>query len=254
MFERLQQLLKQMKSTLGEEAVLLATDVLAREETTSDEQTQQFTLLVSERFSVLLLTQPSPPDPIAEYEATPRLYQVGLTFEPEAIASFLTHLTYRWSHHTAALNLLALAQTQLQINDPAIQTEFTLSLLEILTSGETSDTPYSPVTVCKPFVEEALRQQVEQERLLNQVTTQIRQSLELPVILETAVEQVRKFLQVDRLLIYQFDEFNYVSAAAYADTVLDENQTVIQYSSLLSNRIPKLYSALGSCYLRSQSL
>jgi two-component system, sensor histidine kinase and response regulator len=244
MFERLQQLLKQMKSTLGEEAVLLATDVLAREETTSDEQTQQFTLLVSERFSVLLLTQPSPPDPIAEYEATPRLYQVGLTFEPEAIASFLTHLTYRWSHHTAALNLLALAQTQLQINDPAIQTEFTLSLLEILTSGETSDTPYSPVTVCKPFVEEALRQQVEQERLLNQVTTQIRQSLELPVILETAVEQVRKFLQVDRLLIYQFDEFNYVSAAAYADTVLDENQTE------LSNIVPSSQTAFPNSTVR----
>jgi two-component system sensor histidine kinase/response regulator len=244
MLERLQQLLKQMKSTLGEEAVLLGTDVLSQEETTSDEQTQQFTLLVSERFSVLLLTQPSPPDPIAEYEATPRLYQVGLTFEPEAIASFLTHLTYRWSHHTAALNLLALAQTQLQINDPAIQTEFTLSLLEILTSGETSDTPYSPVTVCKPFVEEALRQQVEQERLLNQVTTQIRQSLELPVILETAVEQVRKFLQVDRLLIYQFDEFNYVSAAAYADTVLDENQTE------LSNIVPSSQTAFPNSTVR----
>ena len=244
MLERLQQLLKQMKSTLGEEAVLLATDVLSQEETTSDEQTQQFTLLVSERFSVLLLTQPSPPDLIAEYEATPRLYQVGLTFEPEAIASFLTHLTYRWSHHPAALNLLALAQTQLQINDPAIQTEFTLSLLEILTSGETSDTPYSPVTVCKPFVEEALRQQIEQERLLNQVTTQIRQSLELPVILETAVEQVRKFLQVDRLLIYQFDEFNYASAAAEVDTLLDENQTE------LSNIVPSSQTAFPNSTVR----
>ncbi|WP_052128360.1 GAF domain-containing sensor histidine kinase [Neosynechococcus sphagnicola] len=63
---------------------------------------------------------------------------------------------------------------------------------------------YPPVSVCQP-VEEALRQQVEQERLLNQVTTQIRQSLELPVILETAVQQVRDFLLADRLVIYQFD-------------------------------------------------
>jgi two-component system, sensor histidine kinase and response regulator len=62
--------------------------------------------------------------------------------------------------------------------------------------------PYPPV--CQP-IEAALRQQVEQERLLNQVTTQIRQTLELPVILETAVQQVRQFLDADRLVIYQFD-------------------------------------------------
>ncbi|MBF4212330.1 GAF domain-containing protein, partial [Pseudomonas donghuensis] len=39
---------------------------------------------------------------------------------------------------------------------------------------------------------------------LNQVITQMRQSLELPVILETVVREAREFLQVDRLLIYQF--------------------------------------------------
>jgi two-component system sensor histidine kinase/response regulator len=65
---------------------------------------------------------------------------------------------------------------------------------------------YPFVSVCQP-VEDALRRQVEQERVLNQVTTQIRQSLELPVILETAVQQVRDFLKVDRLLIYQFDPY-----------------------------------------------
>ncbi|OUC11598.1 MAG: hypothetical protein B0A82_26975 [Alkalinema sp. CACIAM 70d] len=53
--------------------------------------------------------------------------------------------------------------------------------------------------------EEELRQQVEQERLINQVTTLIRQSLELPVILETAVQEVRKLLKADRLIIYQFN-------------------------------------------------
>ncbi len=71
-------------------------------------------------------------------------------------------------------------------------------------SSPDSDSLYPHASICQP-VEEALRQQVEQERLLNQVTTQIRQSLELPVILETAVEQVRRFLGVDRLLIYQFE-------------------------------------------------
>ena len=54
-------------------------------------------------------------------------------------------------------------------------------------------------------MDNALYQQLEQERLLNQVTSQIRQSLELSVILSTAVEQLQQLLQVDRLLIYQFD-------------------------------------------------
>jgi len=54
-------------------------------------------------------------------------------------------------------------------------------------------------------VDDALYQQLQQERLLNQVTTQIRQSLDLSVILSTAVEQLRQFLLVDRLLIYQFN-------------------------------------------------
>ncbi len=54
-------------------------------------------------------------------------------------------------------------------------------------------------------MDKALDQQLEQERLLNQVTRQIRQSLELSVILSTTVKQLQKFLQVDRVLIYQFD-------------------------------------------------
>ena len=64
---------------------------------------------------------------------------------------------------------------------------------------------FSYNSVCKP-VEDALHQQAEQERLLNQVTTQIRQSLELPIILKTAVEQLQKLLQVERVVIYQFQK------------------------------------------------
>ncbi len=60
-------------------------------------------------------------------------------------------------------------------------------------------------------MENALYQQLEQERLLNQVTAQIRQSLDLPVILSTAVEQLRELLQVDRVVIYQFDNDQFVT-------------------------------------------
>lgn len=69
---------------------------------------------------------------------------------------------------------------------------------------EEERSPLAYPNVCQP-VELALQHQVEQERLLNQVITQIRQSLELPVILETAVSQVCQFLKVDRLIIYQLE-------------------------------------------------
>lgn len=211
MFERLQGLLQQMKSTLGEGALLLTDEGLADEAATCEPQTQRFAALVSERFSVLLVGEPQELEPNTGYHAQSRLYQVGLTFEPEAIAAFVSQLIDHNSNNIVALNLLHHAQSSVRTNDPALQAEFTLSLLEIFACGATSDSIHSSGAVCQPLVAQALRQQVEQERLLHQVTAQMRQSLDLPVILDTAVEQVRQFLQVDRLLIYQFDEFNCAS-------------------------------------------
>ncbi|MBT9314715.1 MHYT domain-containing protein [Leptothoe spongobia] len=43
-----------------------------------------------------------------------------------------------------------------------------------------------------------------QEELLNHLSTQVRQSLDLHTILQTAVCEVRKFFETDRALIYQF--------------------------------------------------
>lgn len=54
-------------------------------------------------------------------------------------------------------------------------------------------------------VEEELWQKVEQERLINHLSRQIRQSLDLSVILQTTVEEVQFLLKVDRLLIYQLN-------------------------------------------------
>jgi two-component system, sensor histidine kinase and response regulator len=105
---------------------------------------------------------------------------------------------------------------------------------------------YPHVSICQPF-ESALQQQVEQERLLNQVTTQIRKSLELPVILQTAVQEVRRCLQVDRLVIYQFNPASIASIVFPAtdstilnDAPLSPPSTVGQltYESLASASIP----------------
>ncbi|PZV16333.1 MAG: hypothetical protein DCF22_05570 [Leptolyngbya sp.] len=52
---------------------------------------------------------------------------------------------------------------------------------------------------------EALGQQVEQQRLVMEITQRIRRSLNLQDILQTTVDEVRHYLHTDRVLIFQFD-------------------------------------------------
>lgn len=51
--------------------------------------------------------------------------------------------------------------------------------------------------------ERDLLQQTERERLVNQIAQQIRQSLDLNEVMATTVEEVQRFLQADRVLIYR---------------------------------------------------
>jgi two-component system, sensor histidine kinase and response regulator len=53
--------------------------------------------------------------------------------------------------------------------------------------------------------QEELRQQLDQERVFTQLATQIRQTQELPLILDNAVELVCTSLQADRAVLYQFE-------------------------------------------------
>jgi len=53
--------------------------------------------------------------------------------------------------------------------------------------------------------EVALRQHLQQQKLIAVMCDRIRQSLNLKEILNTTVEEVRQFLQTDRVLIYRFE-------------------------------------------------
>ncbi|WP_307731621.1 hybrid sensor histidine kinase/response regulator [Microseira wollei] len=206
-FNRLRLALGQMAQRVGEGALLLTEDVVQGMSVPATMLPERFTVLVSQRFSALLLGTACESQPLDCPNPQQKCYHVGLSFAPEAIAAFVSQLTSLLNNSHIAAETLKQANHILQPNDASLQSEFTLSLLEILASDTsfepTLETDYPYVSVCQP-VHDALRQQVEQEGVLNQVTTQIRQTLELPAILETALEQVRSFLQADRLVIYQF--------------------------------------------------
>jgi two-component system, sensor histidine kinase and response regulator len=50
-----------------------------------------------------------------------------------------------------------------------------------------------------------LQQQLDQAKFLNRISNQIHQTLDLPTVLQATIEQVRTFLDVDRLIMYQFE-------------------------------------------------
>ncbi|MEM8807090.1 MAG: GAF domain-containing protein [Cyanobacteria bacterium P01_G01_bin.38] len=54
--------------------------------------------------------------------------------------------------------------------------------------------------------EKTFRKLAKQEELLNQISTQIRKSLKLETIQQTTVHEVRQLFDVDRVLMYRFDE------------------------------------------------
>lgn len=246
------QLLQQMVQLPG--AIWLGEQNFLSFENEEKIPSERFAAVLSARFNVLVRVNKNnlatnQPQKIANKPDI--LWNVQLTFEPEAIAIFLSPLVDKLSQTTPNASLIldpiALKQRLKNINQnaPEIQSEFTFDLLEIIANSYYNQNNYfylnsdilesnfsqklvkeetikidkvedlivsqvsihnSCVTFCQQPVEVALQQQLAQERLLNQVTTQIRQSLELPEILSKAVERVREFLEVDRLIIYQFEK------------------------------------------------
>ncbi|MDA0267326.1 MAG: PAS domain-containing protein, partial [Cyanobacteria bacterium] len=63
------------------------------------------------------------------------------------------------------------------------------------------------------------RKLAQQEELLNQISTQIRQSLSLESIQQTTVHEVRQLFNTDRVLIYRFDDtwHGHVAVASVAE-------------------------------------
>lgn len=54
-------------------------------------------------------------------------------------------------------------------------------------------------------VEAALQQQIHQQQLLGEIAQRIRRSLDLEATLKTIVEEVRQFLDTDRVIIFKFE-------------------------------------------------
>ncbi|AFZ01940.1 GAF domain-containing protein [Calothrix sp. PCC 6303] len=215
-FNQLGELLEQMAQSLDTSSLVLTEDILMRIPVPGEWQRQRFTLVVSPGFNGLLrgeieedyLNSTSIGIEI-DRENIPMLAS-SLMFDVNAIASFILELKNLFSLNSQISQNLEYHHRQLAPNDAQIQERFTLLLLSSLLTPEIESSPNknnsnASGSVCAP-IEAALLKQISQEKLLNQVTTQIRKSLDLSVIIQTAINQVRKFLELDRLVVYKFGE------------------------------------------------
>lgn len=201
----------QLRSLLQQIALELGASVFSEADLVPDSQLPQpiaiqlgitqFFLVISPPFSALLRATP--------HESADQAYWVDLVFDSEGIGGFGAQLQQLFPPQSTQRRLLQQARPLVQPNDAQIQSEFTLRLAAALAPPEE---PRCWIEMAQ--VEGTLRQQVKQERLLNQVATQIRQSLELPIILQTAVDQLQQCLQVDRLVIYRLDQDPMLSESA----------------------------------------
>ena len=130
-------------------------------------------------------------------------YCTLLEFDPAAIADFLTVLAQEFASDDPLHSRVQQAIADLRPNPPHRQAEFSLRLAEMLYSAPPVALPPSPKPQQSPLP------QSESNTVFNEVTSQIRQTYELSFILQTAIQQVRHFLQVDRVLIYELDSIVY---------------------------------------------
>ncbi len=183
-FETLRDLWPQMAAAIGAEARSISQLDLAadRRQTTTDiiQNLPQFSLLQSPKFQALLTGK------IVNL-ANLQQMQIEIVFAPAAIDRFIAPL-----RDCLPATIRSIADDSF-VNDTHLQSHFTQLLLAALSSDRISDR------------ELQLQQQVAQAHLLNHISTQIHQTLDLPAIFQATVEQVQTFLHADRLIVYQFE-------------------------------------------------
>ena len=128
-FEQLGNVLQQTAQAT-EQTVWVFTEATLSVDRATIERATRFIAVVSQPFSSLLLAE------AASLPTEPSHYQVELTFDPAAIAAFLATLTSQLEDDPVSVGCLQEASQHLQVNDPVVQSEFTLRLTDVLVAPQ----------------------------------------------------------------------------------------------------------------------
>ena len=155
----------------------------------------QFSLLQSSKFQALLIGR------VVDL-ANLQQMKIEIIFAPSEIDEFIRSLL---DYLPPTVRLIA---DDRFVNDSYLQSHFTQLLMAALAGvgGGEARAEAASGNGNRPSEREfQLQQQIDRAHLLNYISTQIHQTLDLSIILQATVEQVQTFLHADRLLIYQFE-------------------------------------------------
>jgi two-component system, sensor histidine kinase and response regulator len=143
----------------------------------------QFSLLQSSKFQALLTGR------VVDRADLPQLH-IEIVFAPQEIDRFIRPLLEYLPPTIRPID------DDRFVNDSYLQGHFTQLLVAALASDRAAVSTERELQ---------LQQQVDRAHLLNYISTQIHQTLDLAAILQATVEQVQTFLHADRSLVYQFE-------------------------------------------------
>jgi two-component system sensor histidine kinase/response regulator len=223
------------------EKTLLAATKDTKTKDIQDWEQEKFSLLIMPQFNALL---------VGQFNQSTACYEVKIAFVAEAIAFILNQLTCHQSKYYTYIQSQIIPQLNYDHN---YLIQFTEHLLKVLMNsngfhGYSNMDNYPRLLNIQP-VEKILHHQVEQQRILNQVKIQISQHLDLLEIVQMTIEQVRRLLKIDRLVIYQLDvPINSVNSDSVSTELID----TVTYEARASAEIPSiLYFQDEICFNKS---
>jgi two-component system sensor histidine kinase/response regulator len=155
---------------------------------------KHFHLIIASNLQVLLLV---------EKQIDDLSYQIGLTFAQPEIADFYQLLENQIYPQLKEKISRILRENKVDKLDDLDIYHFVSNLLKILTEPLAIKEAYDTNSVQKQSISKILTNRIKQEKILSQVGQQIRENLDLLVIVKMTIEQVQNLLQIDRLVVYQ---------------------------------------------------
>jgi two-component system, sensor histidine kinase and response regulator len=194
-------------------------------------ETDKFFLIITPIFNALLYQ---------EKDLATTTYQVSVIFDSTVITDKLIQFAYKQKWKINLIESLRIYfKAKLSRNkDRESSTDFIFKAVKLLiNSAEQSELHHSQYST--PQMENLLHYQVEQEKIFEQIKIQIAQNLNLSEIVQTAINRSCKFLESDRLLVYQLGvtlksgQINNIETVKTCDTV-----DTVTYEARSSEKIP----------------
>ncbi|MBL1208466.1 ATP-binding protein [Geminocystis sp. GBBB08] len=240
MFTKISHLWQDLVNKNDYKGIYLNEDNLISSDNTPKQKFHSFQLFVSDKIKALLLV---------EKQINEIYYQITITFDRQEIIDFLELTKPQIILPSEEFKKLTRILCQYQNEDFSNQ-YFIIALLKILTEPLCFQEGYLNDYFENQSIEIILKNRIQQEKILHQVTQKIQQDLDLLIIVKMTIEQVQKLLQIDRLLVYQIKvpiKEKFSAETKFIDTVTYEAKASNLIPSVLNFQEETCFNTIRNC-------